>query len=190
MPRLRRRDSAAFSTLYGMMADRLASFAFRLVGDRGAAEDAVQQAFLELVPAIAELRGEGRSLRAWLYRSVRFTCLDELRRRSRRPEDPSGDLPEVPVEPDLEGVAMDAELEAALSRLTERQRTVLLLRHVQGLDGADVAAVLETNRAAVYAVAARAEAALRKMLSSVESGASPASEPEKKPLRGERPHEE
>ena len=73
-------NEAAFATAYHQTANVLASFANGMVHDQRFAEDAVQQAFLELVQAAPTIRGDGRSLRAWLFRSVRFTCLDELRR--------------------------------------------------------------------------------------------------------------
>jgi RNA polymerase sigma-70 factor (ECF subfamily) len=149
-----------------------------MLRDRAAAEDAVQQAFLELVKAAPELRGDGRSLRAWLYRSVRFTCLDELRRRSRRPEELTGMVPEPLEAPyDPHDLLLSPEVEAALDALTPEQRSVVLLRHVAGLSGGEVAEVLGSNRPAVYAMAARAEASLRRKLRPVESSVAAASEP-------------
>lgn len=190
VPALRRRDPVAFRRLYEELADPLGSFAFGMLRDRGAAEDAVQQAFLEFVKAAPDLRGDGRSVRAWLYRSVRFTCLDEIRRRARRPEDPVDRLPEVgaqsanPID-----LMMSAGLEVALSALTPDQRVVILLRHVVGLSGAEIARVVGSNRPAVYAMVARAEASLRRCLQPVESDGPVASEPVKgKPAFG-RAHE-
>ncbi len=149
-----------------------------MLRDRSAAEDAVQQAFLELVKAAPEIKGDGRSLRAWLYRSVRFTCLDELRRRSRRPEQLTDEPPEVRlVSGDLIDAMLSPEVEAALEALTQEQRTVVLLRHVAGLSGSEIAKVVGSNRAAVYAMVSRAEASLRRLLQPVESAAAPTSEP-------------
>ncbi len=146
------------------MADALFGFAFRQLRDRGAAEDAVQQAFLELVKASPDLSGDGRALRAWLFSSVRFECLDEHRRRARRPESPTGDLPETAILDDpAEG--MDPRVERALDTLTEQQRAIVHLRHVEGLSGEEVAAALGISRAAAYAAGARAESRLRKALS-------------------------
>lgn len=45
---VRRRSDPAFADLYRLTGDALASFAYSMLGDRWAAEDAVQQAFLEL----------------------------------------------------------------------------------------------------------------------------------------------
>ncbi|GBD84809.1 ECF RNA polymerase sigma factor SigG [bacterium BMS3Abin02] len=190
VPALRRRDPVAFRRLYEALADSLGGFAFGMLRDRLAAEDAVQQAFLEFVKAAPDLVGDGRSVRAWLYRSVRFTCLDEIRRRSRRPEQ----LMDVLPEPESRGadpvdMLFDPDLEAAFATLTPHQRTVVLLRHVAGMSGAEVAKVVGSNRAAVYAMIARAEASLRRALSPVESDGVAASEPVKgKPAFG-RTHE-
>jgi RNA polymerase sigma-70 factor, ECF subfamily len=158
---IRRRSDAAFRAVYEATADGLASFAYGMLGNRTSAEDAVQQAFLELVAAAPGLRGDGRSLRVWLYRSVRYTCLDELRRRSRRPEDLSDRIPELF---DQQVPDVPPELDDALSRLSPRHRSLLMLRHVAGLSPEEIARVAKTNRGAVYAALARAEKRLRFLL--------------------------
>jgi len=170
---VRRRSEEDFAALYDLTADGLASYAYGMLRDRLAAEDAVQQAFLELTRAAPTLRGDGRSLRAWLYRSVRFTCLDEIRRRGRRPEVVTDVVPDAGYHDELD--LPDPALQAALLTLSERQRSLLVLRHVVGLPAAEVARVLGTNRSAVYAATARAERRLRQLLGGVESETRPAS---------------
>lgn len=171
---VRERSEQAFATVYQLVASDLLSFANGMLRDLGAAEDAVQQAFLELARAAPTIRGDGRSLRAWLYRSVRFSCLDEIRRRKRRPEQPTADIPDTGVEDQMaEG---DPALQEALMRLGERHRTILVLRHVVGCTVDDIAQILESNRTAVYAASARAERRLRRELAAVESSAAAASE--------------
>ncbi|MDH3539097.1 MAG: sigma-70 family RNA polymerase sigma factor [Acidimicrobiia bacterium] len=161
---MRRLAPEAFHVLYEHLADGLNSFAYSMLRDGNAAEDAVQQAFLELVQAAPTFRGDGRALRAWLFRSVRFRCLDEIRRRQRRRETLHGQLPDdlLSTVPSPGG---EGDLEAAMSQLTHQQRSVLFLRHVMGMSGHEVATILETNRAAVFATAARAERRLRQLLS-------------------------
>jgi len=158
------------------MADRLVSYAYGMLRDRQAAEDAVQQAFLELAGTAASFRGDGRALRAWLYRSVRFNCLDEVRRRTRHPEQPTEYLPETATSDTDTCVSLDPELEDALGRLNERQRSIIVLKHVLGFSGDEIADILGSNRAAVYASAARAERQLKKMLTPIESSGNAASE--------------
>lgn len=164
---IRNRDEAAFGAVYRLTASGLVSFAYGMLRDRLSAEDAVQQAFLELTKAAPTLRGNGRSLRSWLYRSVRFTCLDELRRRSRRPETPHDELPDQPVTD--EHALVDPDLQAALMALNERQRELVVLRWVVDMTPDEIADVIGSNRAAVYAALGRAQRRLQKLLSSVES---------------------
>lgn len=161
---IRARSNQAFNAVYHATVDDLASFAFGMVGDRRTAEDIVQQAFMELVRAAPRLKGDGRSLRAWLFRAVRFGCLDEYRRRSRRPEAPHENLPEVLFEPDPLADHLEPELEAALDRLGRRQRVAVLLSSVVGLSADEIAAVLGTSRRAVYGLIERGEARLREIL--------------------------
>lgn len=174
--RLHQGEPAAFTQLYETMADRMFGFAYRMLRDRGAAEDAVQHSFLEFVRARPDLASV-RSVEAWLFKSLRFTCLDELRRRSRRPESPSDELPEL-VSLDIV-VHADPELEKALAELTPEQQEVLHLKHVEGYDGAAIAAIVGSNRTAVYAMASRAEARLKKLLEAVESHGDSTSSPVK-----------
>lgn len=158
---IRDRSEEAYRAVYDALADDLASFAFGMLGDRRTAEDVVQQAFVELVKSAHKIRGDGRALRAWLFKSVRFSCLDEYRRRARRPEIPHEVLPEkAEITDDLVG-HLDPALEAALGALNKRQRTAVLLRHVGGLSGEEVARVLGTSRRAAYSLLDRAESKLR-----------------------------
>ncbi|MCL1587189.1 MAG: RNA polymerase sigma factor [Actinomycetia bacterium] len=173
---IRERSEAAFSDLHHLMSNRLVSFAYGMLRDRQAAEDAVQQAFLELASTAQSFRGDGRSLRSWLYRSVRFNCLDEVRRRERHPERPTDELPDIAsMDSDME-LGVDPILEMALQELSEQQRSIIILKHVLGFSGDEIARILGSNRAAVYASAARAERRLKKLLTPVESGASAASQ--------------
>lgn len=161
---IRTRSDVAFRAVHDAMVDDLVSFAFGMLSDRQTAEDVVQQSFVELVNAAPKIKGDGRSLRAWLYRSVRFGCLDEYRRRSRRPEIPHETLTDTASETDPLQNHLDPKLEAALNSLGKRQRTVVLLKHVVGLSGDEIANIIGSSRRATYAVVARAEDNLRAAL--------------------------
>ncbi len=158
MDGVRERSDEAFAAVHRVIASDLASFAHGMLRDRHAAEDAVQQAFLELARTAHRFRGDGRALIAWLYRTVRRRCLDEVRRRRRHPELPAKVLPE-PVDHDPDPVLSDA-----LDRLSVRDRELIVLRHVVGLNGTEMARVMGGSRAAVYAGVGRAEARLRQLL--------------------------
>ena len=118
-------------------------YAFAMLGNRGAAEDAVQAAFERALAALGrypEERLRGMRLRAWLHRVTLNVVLNALRRNRR----------ETPVDPgklsELAGVAPDERWEetmdvlVALGRLPERQRTAIALRYLQELPYAEIAA--------------------------------------------------
>lgn len=113
-----------------------------------------------------------------MFRSVRFTCLDEIRRQSRRPEYPTETMPDTAdlgaEAPDL---GLDPSLERAWEDLDNRERALLFLKHVMGLSGAEVATSLEMSRAAAYTATRRAERHLTSLLGDVESDALAASLP-------------
>jgi RNA polymerase sigma-70 factor, ECF subfamily len=118
-------------------------YAFAMLGERGAAEDAVQTAFERALAAMGrypEERLRGMRLRAWLYRVTLNVVRNALRlNRRETPEDP-GKLSE------LAGVASGERREetmdvlAVLGRLPERQRTAIVLRYLQDLPYAEIAA--------------------------------------------------
>lgn len=160
---IRARSDQAFRAVYDSLSDDLLSFAYGMVSDRSTAEDIVQDAFIELVQAAPKFRGDGRSLASWLYRSVRFGCLDEYRRRKRRPERPTDQIGGPSIDDDhME--SLDPNLERALMSLSQRHRTLVLLRHVVGLSGQEIADVTGGSRKAAYAALDRAERKLRVVL--------------------------
>lgn len=164
-PALRRRDPDALARTYELTADLLASIALGLLGDRHAAEDTVQEAFLRLVSAAPDIRGDGRSIRAWLVRTTRNVATDRLRKHANRFEAPTDTLPDTPAPGvDPADALPDPELVAALTALTEDQRTALVLRYVGGFSGHELGLALGRNRAAAYTLLRRAERALQRQL--------------------------
>ncbi|NND84482.1 MAG: sigma-70 family RNA polymerase sigma factor [Acidimicrobiia bacterium] len=163
MDGIRRRSDAAFAAVHRALASDLASFANGMLHDRHAAEDCVQQAFLDLARTAHRFRGDGRALIAWLYRTVRRRALDELRRRRRHPErslgttDPAGDD------------EYDSSVVEALGFLPPKDRELVVLRHVVGLRADEVASITGRSRGAVYAATERAEARLRGILEEMDT---------------------
>lgn len=154
----------------------LALLAFRLLWDRHEAEDAVQEALLAAHRKAGTLR-EAASVRSWLCSIVVRQCrLRQRQRRQRnrlatalaervqRDEPASTEADEsAAVEPAMMSATM-RRLRQALRRLPDRQREVVVLRHLQQMSYDEVAAVLEMapSTARVHAKAGRE--ALRDML--------------------------
>lgn len=173
LARARDGDLEAFNQLVLLHQALVFNLCYRLMGHRQAAEDAAQEAFLAAWRRLGSLRGQ---LRPWLLRIASNACLDEQRRRSRRP---SGSL-ELALEsgvaepadpaPALEAVhlqgEMRRELETALSRLPQEQRLALILCDVEGLDYAEIAAVAGVSLGTVKSRISRAREKMRGILSS------------------------
>jgi RNA polymerase sigma factor (sigma-70 family) len=118
---------------------RLQSFAFRLVGDREAARDIVQDVFLQALEA-------GKSDPAWLFVCARSRAIDHLRRRSlwRKFVDR---LPlELSNPAGFEHQLAERDLGwTVLRRLPEKQRSLLLLRAYADLDYEQLAKIFDTT---------------------------------------------
>ncbi len=177
--RLRAGDAAAFETMVRRYGGRLLSVATRLLRSDADARDALQDAFLAAFRAIDGFAGDAR-LSTWLHRIVVNTALMKLRSRRRRGEESIEDL--LPRFDEQGGWAepaghwetsSDVLLErrqtrtlvrAAIDRLPEAYRTVLLLRDIEELDTEEAAVVLGTTTAAVKTRLHRARQALRTLL--------------------------
>ena len=163
---VRARNATAYARLYDLTADRLYAIAYRLLADRQEAEDAVQQVFLHLA-RLANPPQRGTTLESWLLNQVQEICLQVTRKQTRPATILHRSVPDVDGE-DQYDLGLDPHLEAALALLTSEQRLVIHLKHVEGLDGHQIAEITGTSRMAVYAMATRAERRLRHHLGAVE----------------------
>ena len=139
----------------------------RIAGNDADALDATQEALIAVVRGLP--RFDGRSaFTTWLYRVSTNACLDELRRRRRRPT-PTDDEA-MPVRRDDGAPAFDdtvgsrLELDDALATLPEEFRAAVVLRDQLGLDYAEIAEVLEIPPGTVRSRIARGRSALARAL--------------------------
>jgi RNA polymerase sigma-70 factor (ECF subfamily) len=138
-------DRAALEALLRRHHDRVRAVAGRIAGNPADAADASQEALIAIVRGLPKFDGRS-AFSTWLYRVTTNACLDELRRRRRRPTPTlnADDGPsEIAVNPADDRVADRLALEAALRRLPEEFRVPVVLRDVADLDYAEIAAVLE-----------------------------------------------
>jgi len=152
---------AALAELYARHAAATLTFLQRLVGEREAAEDALQSAFLAVARRGREHRGG--SVRAWILSIAANRARDELRsraRRERRERASARDEAVVATFP----VVLDEELEAALAQLTPNHRAALELRFAQGLTHAKCAQILGVSLRTAKTWSAAGLAELRALL--------------------------
>src|SRR5215203_7442708 len=77
-------DARAFTTLYERHGRAASALAYRLMGEKQAAEDLLQEAFLKLWCGAASYRAERGSVRTWLLSIVRNRGIDQLRSQASR----------------------------------------------------------------------------------------------------------
>ena len=133
-------DEREVRSAYAAHAGELYGFAVRSLGDRGLAEEAVQETFLRAWRAGDRFDPELGSLRTWLFAILRNVVIDLGRARSARPSVAVG-TPEEGHEP-LEQVLLSWQVEEALRRIGEQHRTILVETYYRGRRYAEVAAEL------------------------------------------------
>jgi RNA polymerase sigma-70 factor, ECF subfamily len=156
-----RGDQRAFESLTRAHHGRLFRVAFGILRDRHMAEDATQQAFLDIWRYIGRLRDPAR-FDGWSYRLLVHACYAEARRRSPKVVSLEVRPGDAPFAPDELGSVVDREqLERAFRRLSVDHRAVIVLRHLVGLSPEEVAEALGIPRRTVYSRLKRALHAMR-----------------------------
>ncbi|MBQ7338963.1 MAG: RNA polymerase sigma factor [Clostridia bacterium] len=166
-------DQAAFEQIYIAMKTPVYTVALRILGDRGLAEDTVQEVFIKLYrqPPPEDVRKP----RAYLFRMARNSALDALRRQSVRalplsPEkwesEAADTLPDAA--PADGGVGLRLDIERAMARLSDKERRIVTL-HIHGaLKFREIAALMELPLGTVLGQYRRAIGRLRELLAASE----------------------
>jgi RNA polymerase sigma-70 factor (ECF subfamily) len=158
-------DVEAFGMIYRHHQADILRYLFRRIGDHDAAQDLTQQVFLKAWQAIPRYRDRGHPLLAWLYTIARHQVIDHARASKL-----VGSLDGIEVgEPSrVEEQVLRAEqqrqLRAALERLSEDHREVLILRFWLDKPAAEVGELMDRSAGAVRVLQLRAIRALRREL--------------------------
>ena len=161
---LRRRDPRAFDAVHAQFHARLRGFLCRLTRRRDVAEDLAQEVWLQVARHADRLAPE-TDLAAWLF-TIAKNRYRSFRRRSTVESNYLGALtrepPDAPTLPDAAASARAevAAVEGALGAISAAHREVLLLALVDGLDAAQVGAVLGVREDAARKRLSRARAEL------------------------------
>lgn len=152
-------DKEAFATLYSRHRDRVFCVALAMLRDREAALDLTQDVFCRLVRTIGSYDGRS-AFPTWLHRVTVNACYDVLRRRNPLPfADPYSDTSATEPASDLDRSG-DMDALAALARLGEDQRAVVVLHDLIGYRYEEVAEILEIAVGTVKSRLARARGRL------------------------------
>ena len=171
-------DAAALDTLLRRHHPRLLALCRRLTGDPTDAEDACQEALIALARGLRRFDGRA-AFTTWAYRVTTNTCLDELRRRRRRPVPGLGPAEEAAVargsrstpsgDPG-DAAATRLDVDAALAAIAPDFRAAVVLRDLCQLSYEEIAEVLDVPPGTVRSRIARGRAALLPLLSDTPPG--------------------
>lgn len=165
-------DTAALDALLRRHYDRIHAICRRLAGNAADADDATQEAVMAIVRGLPRFDGRA-AFTTWSYRVATNACLDELRRRGRRPvptepaPDDHGPAPVAPGPALADTVTGRMEIDDALATLPVEFRAPVVLRDLCQLDYAEIAETLGIPPGTVRSRIARGRAALAAHLSSV-----------------------
>ena len=162
--RVQRGDQRAFEALATSDYPRLHRVAYSVLGDSVSAEDATQQAYLDIWRDIRRLRSPAK-YEGWSYRLLVRVCYAEAKRQPKWMVSSDVSPADEPRAVDAYGVVADRDqLERGFQRLSMDHRVVLVLRFLLGMTPEQVADALGLSRWAAYARLKRATKAMRAAL--------------------------
>lgn len=170
MARVAKRDKRALEELYDRYAGAAMGLALKMLGERNAAEEIVQEAFWRVWKRATTFELGRGQFTAWLFGIVHNLAIDEMRRRRVRPNTISTDAEEEAIlelpdanmdvaEAAFQSVTGD-QVRRALTTLPDAQRSVIELAYFEGLTHQEIATRLNEPIGTIHT---RARLALQKL---------------------------
>lgn len=157
-------DLAAYNNAVDLHSDGIYRFALKHLRDEDAAKDVVQESFARLWSKLEEV--EGAKAKSYLFTTAHHIMVDNVRKgqRSTRMEEHHEDLRWTDQgQPDLKEV-----LDAALATLPDVQRSVVLLRDLEGYAYEEIAELTGLNLTQVKVYIYRGRTALKEFIGKLE----------------------
>ena len=167
-------DVESYGRLVDRYSARIINVALMMVGDRHEAEDIAQDAFIRAFKGLGGFRGKSK-FSSWLHQIALNLCRDHLKKRSRTGGGLTMEEETLEGSRDGDGEAthdpmIDAELSETMrheiSQLPYLYREAFVLRHIQGMEYVEVAAIARVPADTVRVRAYRAREMLRARLAS------------------------
>ena len=161
-------SAQAFAKLVSLHQRRAYAVARAIVLTHEDAEDAVQDGFLHAFRALSRFHSD-QPFGAWLNRIVANAALDIVRRRKVRDADELPEAVALPFRDPGEADELRRRLSSALTRLSDRQRAVIVLHDVEGYTHGEIGTMLGIPEGTARSDLHHARAALRRLLFDVRS---------------------
>jgi RNA polymerase sigma-70 factor (ECF subfamily) len=170
-------DTASFEHIISRYERRVMNIAMRILGCHDDAHDAAQEVFLRVFKYLHRLDLE-KPIEPWLMRMTVNVCRD-LGRKKRQHQStsldhtPSESITNSPADDPYTGLAEEQQrqmLWKALACLSENERVAIVLRDVEGLSTAEVAAILESPEVTVRSRISRGRLKLKEIVDEMSKG--------------------
>lgn len=172
LQRARALEESALATIFDQYYESIYRYIYYYVGHVETAEDMTAEVFRRLLEQLNAGRGPERHIKAWLYRVAHNVIIDEARRLPRHSyfelaEELTAATPNP--EEQAQQAILAQQARQALRRLTPKQRLVVVLRFLEGMDHDEIAQVLGMPIGAVKSLQHRALASMRRSLAHLAS---------------------
>lgn len=176
--RIKQGNKEAFKELVGKYKKPLYFYCYRLCRNQADAEDLSQEVFIKVYQKIIQFREESKIL-TWIYRIAGNLFIDKSRKKvltytvnDSQDRDASFDTLAAHLETDelnpekqVESVIIQKHIDAAMHKLSEKEKTAFILKHHNGLAIKEIAAIFNTSEGTVKSHLFRAIKKLQTSLS-------------------------
>jgi len=132
-----RKDEQAFAKLYSLVSANLYAVAMRILKKEAAAQDAMQEAFVQIWHRAVDFHSDKGSPMAWMATIVRYRSLDIVRKQKKLLPIEDLDLEQVDADLGPLGKLLESDMAQVLwqclQELNDKQRNVILLAFYEGL---------------------------------------------------------
>jgi len=154
----------AFGELYDIFIDRIYRYVFYQVKDKMTAEDITEEVFLKAWKAIKSCKGREKTFSSWLYRIAHNQMINTL--RSMKKFTPLDKVEICDPKQEIGAEMEHQELLATLDCLPEKQKQIIVLKFIEGLDNREIGKITGKSEGAVRITQMRALSTLRLKLES------------------------
>lgn len=172
LARAQRGDTLALDQIMILSQRRVASTAWRMLGNEEDARDATQEVFLKAFKYLSSFDPQ-RDFFGWLYGITINVCHDHMRKRRQRADHFSsietardeGMLEELVSQDNAGDAVMRAQQKElvgrALAKLTDKERAVIVLRDLEGVEAKEVARLLNASEGTIRAYSSSGRAKIK-----------------------------
>lgn len=163
-------DLRAFEQVVEQYHAKIYNIALGIMGTPHDAEDAAQNALIKIYRAVGDFKFQSK-FSTWVYRITTNVCMDEVRKRKRLSSVSSDELSDDAfgadyATPEVHALSRDAtaDLKAAIARLKDDHREMIVLRDINGFSYEEIAQITKCSVGTVKSRISRARTALKDIL--------------------------